>query len=136
MTLSTYSANKVALSLLADTAYTPGASLWIALFTSSAGLLTNAPENEIATADYARLEILGATGRTMTVGADGVSANDAAWEFPPVLVNSQGIVTYVALMDSLLSGNVIAFGPLATAVSLVTGQILRFPTGAFVVTPA
>jgi len=118
---------------LRNTAFTSPTSTWLALFTATDGLETNAPTAEVTGGAYARLEIGGATGRSYTAPVNGLTTNGQAWEFPQASA-SWGIISHVAAMSALTGGNVFAHTALTTPTSIGAGDIARFNSGIITIT--
>lgn len=129
MTVSVYLANELNDHVLRNAAYTAPSSNWIALFTASTGLDTNAPTSEVSGFAYARLEVGGATGRSWTVSASKNSENTENWEFAAASGGNWGTITHVAVMDALTSGNVLFWGALTASRAVNDGQVFRFLAG-------
>lgn len=132
MSVSTYSGNAALDLIVKNTAWTPGANRYLALFTSSTGLSTNSlgTSNEVNTGAYARLQIEGATGRTFNAAASLAMANQQDWAFASA-TGSWGTITHVAIVDSgtILAGNVLLWGALITPRPISSGDTFRFLTG-------
>ena len=131
---SNYSEDKVLDNLFRGDAFTVP-NLHIGLFTSSAGLETNAPasQTEVPSVDagYARVAIPSYTGFTASTG--GQTSNVAALEFP-VATLDWGTITHIGIMDAEAGGNVILWGSVRNARPIYSGDIIRFAPGAIVVT--
>jgi hypothetical protein len=110
-----------------NTAYTPAATLYVALFTSSgslaeleAGTLTN----EVTGGSYAR--------QTATFGAptNGAGSNSGTVTFPTASAG-WGTIRFAAIMDASTSGNVLVYGQLSSDVTINTSNTFQFNTGSF-----
>lgn len=115
--MSSYSAKKMLDHLLANgraQVYTPPSSLYVALFTSSGGLSANDPalQTEVAGGAYVR-KLLNGVANYMGPAADFAAAlhADINWE---IATSNWGTITHLAIMDTELGGNVIAFGALTS----------------------
>lgn len=81
---------------------------------------------EVTGGSYARQAV------TMSVTGDTAS-NTAAVEWPEATA-SWGTVVAAAIMDASTSGNIIAYGALTANKTISSGDVFRFPAGAFDVT--
>ncbi len=108
-----------------NTAYTPAATIYLALFTSTAtgaeleaGTLTN----EVTGGSYAR--------QTATFGAptNGVGSNSSTVTFPTASAG-WGTIRYVAAMDASSSGNVLWWAQLTSDVTINTSNTFQFNSG-------
>lgn len=129
MSFSEYLANKLNDHVLRGTVYTPPTDIWVALFTSNAGLESNTEGSwtEVTGGAYARL-LVDDTTRSFVASAASVSANNEDWEFPKATA-PWGIITHAAVMDAATSGNVMVYAPLGTARDIIIDDILRFLAG-------
>jgi hypothetical protein len=85
---------------------------------------------EPAGGSYARVE----TSHTdWTSAAEGAISNADAIEFAQAS-SAWGAITHFALYDAAVGGHLLAYGSLASAKTVVTGDILRFPAGDLIVT--
>jgi hypothetical protein len=105
-----------------NTSYTPAATLYLGLFTSTAtaadleaGTLTN----EVSGGSYAR--------QTVTFGApsNGVGSNSGTVTFPTATAG-WGTIRYVAVMDASTSGNVLWYAQLSSDVTINSGNTFQF----------
>lgn len=105
-----------------NTSYTPAATLYLALFTSTAtaadleaGTLTN----EVSGGSYAR--------QTVTFGAptNGVGSNSGTVTFPTATAG-WGTIRYVAVMDASTSGNLLWYAQLSSDVTINSGNTFQF----------
>ena len=101
--------NKLLDAVFKGTPYTTPTK-YVALFSSDAGLATNAPTAEISGGGYHRVAIADSAFNT---AASGLVTNNAEVTFP-VATESWGTITHVAIMDALTSGNVLAFATITT----------------------
>lgn len=81
---------------------------------------------EVTGGSYARQAV------TMTVTGDTAS-NTASVEWPEATA-SWGTVVAAAIMDASTGGNIIAYGALTANKTISSGDVFRFPAGAFDVT--
>lgn len=135
MSLSVYSEKKVLEHLLNVAAYTPPATLYLALFTSSAGLENNTvgSQTEVVGNGYARLSVTGATGRNFAVDATPTGYNNGQWDFSPASGGGWGTITHMAIMDASTTGNVLVWYTLTTPISPNDTDIVRVLSGQMVV---
>lgn len=105
-----------------NTAYTPAATLYLALFTSTASaseLEAGTLTNEVSGGSYAR--------QTVSFGAptNGVGTNSGSVTFPAATAN-WGTIRYVAVMDASTAGNVIWYAQLSSDVTINSGNTFQF----------
>ncbi len=108
-----------------NTAYTPAATLYVALFTStatSAELEAGTLTNEVTGGSYAR--------QTVTFGAptNGVGSNSGTITFPTASAG-WGTIRFVAVMDASSTGNVLWYAQLTSDVTINTSNTFQFNTG-------
>lgn len=115
--------------------YTPPEGLYLALFTTD-------PTDDDAGAEltpasfpgYARMEILGdGTGFTAPEQqSDGSTrcTNASIVEFPLAVSDWPSAVAYFGLYDSASGGNLLFYGVVTPARTLIAGDNIRFPVGA------
>lgn len=108
-----------------NTAYTPAATLYAALFTSTASaadLEAGTLTNEVSGGSYAR--------QTITFGAptNGVGSNSGTITFPTASAG-WGAIRYVAVMDASSSGNILWYAQLTSDVTINSGNTFQFNTG-------
>jgi hypothetical protein len=108
-----------------NTAYTPAASIYLALFTSTATaaeLEAGTITNEVTGGSYAR--------QAVTFGAptNGAGSNSGTITFPTASAG-WGTVRYVAVMDASSSGNVLWYAQLTSDVTINTSNTFQFNTG-------
>jgi len=91
---STYYENKIINHMLRGIAFTPPATIYVALFTAVTGLENNNPTGEVSGNAYVRqvCALIDATG-------DGVSENSVEITFPVATPGAWGLITHVALVD-------------------------------------
>jgi len=110
-------------------AITGQAAVYVALFTSDAGLEGGVITSEVSGGSYAR-ELAG-----LSVSVDGVSANAADIIFTTATA-SWGTITHIALMDALTAGNVIMHSPLDAPKTVGNGDTFKINAGDLDVTIA
>jgi hypothetical protein len=85
--------------------------------------------NEVSGASYARQSF----AYTKSGGDPTTATNSAAINFPTATA-AYGTITTFALWDAVTGGNMIAWGTLATAKPIASGDQVRFLAGALTVT--
>jgi hypothetical protein len=110
-----------------NTGYTPAGTVYIALYTATPTAADTG--TELSTGSYARRSI------AFIAPTLGVTSNSALITFPTSTAN-WGIVTHFGIRDSLTAGNLLYYGTLTTARTLVTGDTLTVPIGNIVLTLA
>ncbi len=85
---------------------------------------------EPAGGSYARVETSSAD---WTDASDGCIDNADAIQFPEA-TDSWGTITHFALYDALTGGHLLACGPLASALPIAAGDLVRFAPGELNVT--
>lgn len=130
MNASDYLENKILNHLLTGVTFTPP-TLYMALYTSSTGLESNAPTGEVAGGGYARVRVSDFGGYTSASG--GVSSNAANIEFPTAS-SAWGTVTHLALCDAASAGNVLVYSALSTSRDVTAGDAVRVRTGQHTIT--
>jgi hypothetical protein len=129
---SNYLENAVLNHVLRNSAYTPAATVYVALFTSSASLAeleAGTLTNEVAAGGYtyARQAV------TFDAASGGATANDAVLTW----TNMPGVtVAYAAIMDASTAGNVLVYGALTSPKTLNPGDTFAIAAGDYDVTLA
>lgn len=128
--LSDYAENKIIDWLLRGQAYTPPATVYVALLTASTND-AGSPFTEVSGGSYARVAVTsnttnwsgtqGAGTTTVSSGTGGAISNNAAITFPAPTAN-WGTVVHAALMDASTGGNIIADGALGTSKTVNNGD--------------
>lgn len=117
--LSNYGENALLNHITRNSAYTPVATVYLALATSDPGeTATGASMNEVANSgSYARTAITFAAASSRRVTQSGAVAFTAA-------TGSWGTVTHWAIVDSAThgAGNVLAYGAFASSRAIVSGN--------------
>lgn len=118
--LSSYSKNRALELLLKDTP-----NLYVALFTSADGLVTNAPTAEVSTAGtgYGRCSVLFSAS-----ASGGVISNPDSVSTLPATV-SWGTVTHWAIMDAASGGNVLIWAVLNNPRLISAGNVIIWRDG-------
>jgi hypothetical protein len=122
---SDFMENKIIDHMLRNQAYTPPATVYLALFTtatSDAGGGT-----EVSGGSYARQAV------TLSAASGGASSNSADITFPTATAN-WGTVTHLALMDALTGGNMLMHTALDESKTVNNGDTFKINAGALDVT--
>ena len=119
--------NKIIDHLLRNVAYTPPATIYVALFTAVTGLESNAPTAEVAVGSYARVAV------TLTAASAGAADNTADVVFPTATAD-WGTITHFAIMDALTLGNVLLWSPVTTAQAVNNTNVAKFLLGTLDIT--
>lgn len=119
--LSTYMEDRI-VNFMRNVAITGEAAVYVALFTSDAGLEGGVITSEVSGGSYAR-ELAG-----LSASSDGVSANAADITFTTATA-SWGTVTHVALMDAITAGNVIMHSILDASKTVGSGDTFKINLG-------
>lgn len=118
---------------LTDPAYTPPATMYLALSTTTP---TEAGGNftEPSTGSYARVSTAAADWSAASGTAPAVKTNTAVKTFPTATADwsSGSNMTYFGLFDASTAGNLLAFGLLGTAKPVLNGDTASFAAGALV----
>lgn len=118
--MSTYLKNALVNETLRNVNYVPVTPIYLALYTTNPTV--DGTGTEISTGAYARQTI------TVINPILGVTANAALITFPTSTAN-WGTVTHFGIKDALTGGNLLYFGALGTARTLVTGDTITVPIG-------
>lgn len=134
--MTDYLERKLINHVLCNTAYTPPATVYIALFTADP-TDTGSLANEVPTAGgtlYARQAV---AFTALTTETTGQTSNSAQVEFPEAGA-AWGTVTHIGLMDGDTegAGNMLFHGALTTARAVDAGTQLIFKVGQLTVTLA
>jgi hypothetical protein len=117
---SDFMENKIIDHMLRNQAYTPPATVYLALFTtptSDAGGGT-----EVSGGSYARQAV------TLSAASGGASENSADITFPQATAD-WGTITHVALMDALTGGNMLMHTALDESKTVNNGDTFKINTG-------
>jgi hypothetical protein len=109
--------------------FTSPSNLYVALFTSSAGLETNSPSAEVSGGSYTRQIV------SFNTASGGSATNNGLVQFPTATAN-WGNVTHMAIMDASTSGNVIFWGALNAAKTVQTDDVFQFSNTALTISLA
>ena len=90
---SDYYESKIIDHMLRGIAFTPPATIYVALFTAETGLEANNPTGEVSGNAYVRQVI------TLDPAVGGASDNNGDITFPVATPGAWGLITHVALVD-------------------------------------
>jgi len=133
MDFSNYLENWIIDHFLRNQAFTPPATIYVALFTAATGLEANNPTAEVSGGGYARKAV------TLSAASGGASSNPAEVTFPAATA-PWGTITHFALVDHLTNTtwgtnvNVLMWSPVDEPKPIVTGNTPRFKGGELDVT--
>jgi len=119
--------NKIIDHMLRAQAYTPPATVYLALFTTPTNDAGGG--TEVSGGAYARQAV------TLDAAEDGASENSAEITFPTATAD-WGTITHVALMDALTGGNMLMHTPLDDSKEVNNGDTFKMNAGALDVTVA
>ena len=133
MNISNYYRNMIINHMLRGEAFSPPATVYLALFTSNTGLQTNSPTGEVSASGYVRKAI------SLSEATTGNSANsgDIEWD---TAVAAWGTVYQAAIVDHETNTNwgtnvnVLMWNDLEESKTVNIGDIFRFSAGNAVVT--
>ena len=113
---------------LRNTQYTVPATVYLALYSTDP---TDADAGtEIAEGNYARQAI------AFTAPTNGVAPNTSDVSFPVATVNYAAAVTHIGIRDALTAGNLLYYGTLDNARTILIGDQLVVSAGQLTVTLA
>lgn len=125
---SNYTEDKIIDIFLRNGAYTPAATVYLALYTTDP---TDANSGtECSFTNYARQSV------AWTASSNGVTQNTAQIDFPSNGSAGSVTVTHVGVLDASTSGNLLFHAPLTTSKTLQPGDVLSFAAGALQITVA
>ena len=127
---SDFLANELLDNMLRPTsayAYSNLTGLYMALFTSDAGLETNNQTTEVSGNAYAR------TLATFDVASGSTTQNTADIVFPTASGGTWGTVTHAALCSASTAGEVLYWAALDANKTINDGDTFKFLAGAFIV---
>lgn len=129
MSFTDFLENSLLDHIFTDPAYTPPATLYLALSTTTP---TDAGGNftEPSGNNYSRVAAVAAN---FSAAAAGSKTNTAVLDFPQAS-GSWGTLTYFGIYDASTSGNLIMTGVLSASVAIASGDIARFAASSIVVT--
>lgn len=118
--ISTYLANKIFDHVLRNTAYTPPAKVYLALYTTNPTAADTG--TEVSAGAYARQEI------AFDAASAQATQNTAAVEFPKATAN-WGTITHWGLKDADTVGNLLYFGELTSPITINTNNYFKTEAG-------
>jgi len=113
-TLTTYLENKLINHLLLNTAYTPPASVWLALYTISPSEIKNG--TEVSGGGYVRQNI----SASLTIS--GNYANNTTAILFPEATSGWGTIVGIAIMDASINGNMLFWGIMSNEKTISAGE--------------
>lgn len=122
MNLSNYLKNAVINHMLRNQAFTPPVTMYLGLFTAAPG--PTGGGTEVSVGAYARQAI------ALDAPTAGVTQNTVDITFPTPTAN-WGIVTHAAVFDAASGGNMLLFGSLVSAKSVLAGNPFKVLDGDF-----
>ena len=132
--LSDFFENKIGDHMLRNQAYTPPATVYVALFTASTGLEANSGvTGEVTGGSYARQSI------SLSAFSAGASSNSADITFPTATAD-WGVVTHAAIVDHATNTtwgtnvNVLMWDALVASKTVNNGDTFKFLAGELDVT--
>lgn len=125
MPKTTFAANTYLNSQYRNIAYTPPATIYVALYTTMPTVAGGGVE--VSGGSYIR--------QAVTFGAPslGVSTNSADVNFPQATAGWGTLLGY-GYFDAQTAGNLISFQPLGASRLVVTTDVVRFPAGTLILT--
>jgi hypothetical protein len=125
---SNYAEDKIIDVFLRNGAYTPAATVYLALYTSDP---TDANSGtECSYTNYLRQTSV------WTASSNGITQNTAQIDFPSNGSAGSVTVSHVGILDASTAGNLLFHAPLTTSKTLQPGDVLSFAAGALQVTVA
>jgi hypothetical protein len=127
--MTSYSQKKLQDHAYGLAAFTMPATVYASLHTASptdTGSLTN--EVTTTASGYTRIAVTASMNGTDAV--TGIAANNASIIFGPALID-WGTITYVAISDAIVAGNMLLYGPLTEVQTTPIGESVQFSAGQF-----
>jgi hypothetical protein len=115
-----YLEDKIIDHILRNQAFTPPATVYLALFTSAPSDAGGG--TEVSGGSYARQAV------TLSAASGGASSNSADITFPTATAD-WGTVTHCALMDAATSGNMLMWTPLDASKTVNNGDTFKIEAG-------
>lgn len=125
--LSDFLENKIIDHMLRNQAYTPPATVYVALFTTATS--DDGSGTEVTGGSYARQDA------GLSVASGGASSNASDITFPTATAD-WGTVTHCALMDAATSGNMLMHSALDASKTVNNGDTFKINAGDLDVTMA
>ena len=120
-----YLENALLNEVLRATAYTPPATVYIALFTATPGPAGGG--TEVAGNAYAR------QSASFSAPTNGSLTNSADVTFPQA-TGAWGTISYFGIFDDPAAGNLLYYGSLTASKTIASGDQLKFAAGGITVT--
>ena len=122
---SDYYENKIGDHMIRGQAFTPAATVYVALFSASDALETNAPTAELTGSNYARVAV------TMSAFSSGASSNSADVDMPVasgdwLQATHFAIVDHASATDWGTGVNVLMWKAVTTPRTCLSGDQLKF----------
>lgn len=127
--MSDYLENKIVDWLVRGQAFTPPATVYVALFTAAPS--DTGGGTEVTGGSYARVSVSSALANwagtqsagstTTSSGTGGTTSNNGAVTFPSPTAN-WGVVTHVGIFDASSAGNLLFWGALTTSKTVNNGD--------------
>lgn len=119
--------------LFGGVAYTVPGTYYFALFTSAPNDTGGGTEVNTSGTNYSRKSVTNNTTNFPTITAPASKTNGASIDFTTASA-AWGTVVAFGIYDAATSGNLLFWGDLTTARSVLTGDTPRFAAGALVIT--
>lgn len=116
-----YLEDKIIDHVLNNTAYTSPTTVYVSLHTADPGEAGSLAA-EVAGGSYAR------QAAAFSASAGGSTANPGAITFPTATVG-WGTITHFGICDAVSAGNMLYYGPLTAARTVLLGDVFEFATG-------
>lgn len=124
-TFSDFLENKLLDAVFRNTSYTPGATLWIGLFTSNPNDAGGG--TEVSGNNYSRVSVTVST--TFSAASAGATSNTAAITFPTASGSGWGTISAIGIFDANSAGNLLAHSTLTTTKTIAGGDTASFGIG-------
>lgn len=125
---SDYMEGKIVDSFLRNTAYTPAATVYLALFESDPGEASGGTETSFT--NYARQ-----AAAWTAIDGSGQTKNSALITFPAnANASASVVITHVCIFDAATAGNRLLYAALTSSKTLAVGDVLAFAINACVFT--
>lgn len=125
MSKTNFLENELLDHVLRNSAYTPPATVYLALFTAAPG--ETGGGTEVSGGSYARQSC------AFDVAASGATQNTSEVAFP-VATGNWGTITHFAVFDASSGGNMLYYGALAASKTINTDDQFKFAAGAVDIT--
>lgn len=118
--VSTYLGNKIGDGTLRNVAYTPAATVYVALYTTNP--TAGDTGTEVTGGSYARTAI------TFSAFSAAASSNSGAVTFPTATAN-WGTVSHWGIRDASSAGNLLYYGPFTSSQTVNSGSTFKIQAG-------